>query len=207
MTAVKALLSASFAAAIFGASLMPSAASAAPCSVTDVTTSTACIGPLDGNDSPNNDSGSNTNINLIDPDGDLILGAFNIGDWALEDRVNEPATTSGILTLTYASGKSGTWSATGLDAFNNVMIAIKGSTGFALYLIDIAGSAQGGGLFGGSWSVAGLENAGGSSNPPDISHLSLYTSGVATPIPLPAAAWMLIAGLGGLGLLARRKTA
>ena len=29
----------------------------------------------------------------------------------------------------------------------------------------------------------------------------------ASPVPLPAAGWMLIAGLGGLGLMRRRKRA
>lgn len=38
---------------------------------------------------------------------------------------------------------------------------------------------------------------------------SFYTAGQAVPpaVPLPAAAWMLIAGIGGLGAIARRKKA
>jgi hypothetical protein len=39
-----------------------------------------------------------------------------------------------------------------------------------------------------------------------LSHANLYgIEGTATPIPLPAAGWMLISGLAGLGFLGRRK--
>ena len=42
-------------------------------------------------------------------------------------------------------------------------------------------------------------------NPKGISHISLYGSGEMSPIPLPAAGWMLLAGLGGLAAARRRK--
>lgn len=37
--------------------------------------------------------------------------------------------------------------------------------------------------------------------------VSAYVDLVAAPVPLPAAGWMLLAGLGGLIVVKRRKTA
>ena len=46
-------------------------------------------------------------------------------------------------------------------------------------------------------------NAGG----PNVSTYGELQSFSAAPVPLPAAAWLLLSGLGGLGLVARRKAA
>ena len=40
-----------------------------------------------------------------------------------------------------------------------------------------------------------------------LSHISFYDTGTTAPIPLPAAGWLMVAGLGGLAALRRRKTA
>ena len=36
-----------------------------------------------------------------------------------------------------------------------------------------------------------------------VSHISFYNG--AAPVPLPAAGWLLMAGLGGIGAVARRR--
>ncbi|WP_254813781.1 VPLPA-CTERM sorting domain-containing protein [Rhodovulum sp. ES.010] len=51
-------------------------------------------------------------------------------------------------------------------------------------------------VFSGEWSTL-------SKGP---SHITFYDSAPA-PIPLPAAGWMLLAGVGGLAAVRRRKTA
>lgn len=183
-------------------------AAAATCAVVDVTTSSACIGPVAGNDSIATNNGANVHLNLFDHDADTVPGAFNIGDWSLLARVNAPATTSGVLTITNPGGRSGAWSATGLDAFANVMIAVKGGGEFALYLIDVAASALANGGFGGDWSMAGLNDAGRSGTPPGLSHLSIYTSGATpSPVPLPPAGLLLLAAVGGVAIMGRRRAA
>ncbi|WP_165915642.1 THxN family PEP-CTERM protein [Rhodovulum marinum] len=65
-----------------------------------------------------------------------------------------------------------------------------------------------------TFSVLGFSQDGGSSFVSSFSTVegqpntaNLYGKYSVAPVPLPAAAWMLIAGLGGLGVMARRRKA
>ena len=58
-------------------------------------------------------------------------------------------------------------------------------------------------LLAGDWSTAGIVNGGG--RQPGVSHVSFYNS--AAPIPLPAAAWLLLSAVGALGVMRRRTSA
>jgi len=90
----------------------------------------------------------------------------------------------------FNGGKSGTWSFTPEAGLTHspAYLAVKASTSWALYALHDAS--------GGSWSTADITNPGG--RQPDVSHLSFYNS--VAPIPLPAAGWLLVAGLGGLAV-------
>jgi hypothetical protein len=101
-------------------------------------------------------------------------------------------------TIDFGSDKSGTWSFTGNSTLTHLpaYMVVKASTNWALYALD-------GALFG-NWSTAGLMTPNGK-NQAGVSHVSFYNS--AAPVPLPAAAWLLIAGLGSLGAMARRRYA
>lgn len=120
---------------------------------------------------------------------------FGKPGWMLSDK-NDDA-TSGDQAVTFglapANGsKSGPWSVNGYAGLTRVAITLKAGNGFGAFLVDTA-------------SLAGLW-----SSSKDLSHASIYYNGTPTPpapIPLPAAAWMLLAGLGGLGAVARRRKA
>ncbi|SDF16515.1 VPLPA-CTERM sorting domain-containing protein [Limimaricola pyoseonensis] len=75
-------------------------------------------------------------------------------------------------------------------------IAVKGAQAHKLY--EIAA-----GTLSGQVGTAGLINNGG--NRPAISHVSFY--GAPAPIPLPAAGWLLLAGLAGMAGLRRARGA
>lgn len=75
-------------------------------------------------------------------------------------------------------------------------LAIKGGTGFTLY--DIAD------LTSATWTTLGLINNGG--NQPQVSHLSFYNS-QPSAIPLPAAGWLLIAGIASFAAIGRKRAA
>jgi len=100
--------------------------------------------------------------------------------------------------ITFNDNKSGTWGFTASSLLTHLptFMAVKASNQWALYALD--------GALTGDWSPAGLLNPGG--NQPNVSHISFYNGGSSpSPVPLPAAAWLLVAGLGGLGAVARRR--
>ncbi len=101
----------------------------------------------------------------------------------------------GVFDVVFNDSMSGTWSWTA-DAGNLTPIAphymvLKAGNMHAVYeLTD-------GSIFGGMWDTSDLDGK-------DISHISWYNTGIV--IPLPAAGWLLIGGLGGLMVLRRRKS-
>ena len=102
---------------------------------------------------------------------------------------------TGAFKIDFASDKAGTWSFTAGPGLTHApaYMVVKAATNWALYALD---------ALAGDWSTAGLMTPNGK-NQAGASHVSFYNS--VAPVPLPAAAWLLIAGLGGLGVVARRR--
>lgn len=163
------------------------AVSPATCSVSDFTIGEAdasmCEGAYRGND-------SNSELD----------GIFDINGWTeiakVEMRKNRSGSfTTGSLTV----NRNGTWSVSSWGNNSPVMAVIKGGNTFSAYLLgDLTATF-------GTWNTDGVLK--GNNRPgPGLSHLTIYSGDpTPTPIPLPAAGWMLLAGLGGLVAMRRRK--
>ena len=89
-------------------------------------------------------------------------------------------------------GGTWTYNPTGDETLAPSVIVLKTGDGFAAWNIS--------GLTSGDWDVT--DPAWGSDKA--ISHISFYDTEI-DPIPLPAAGWLLIAGVGGLAALRRRR--
>lgn len=114
--------------------------------------------------------------------------------------------------LEYTSDLTFTWSftaedVTGIDSDDVLFpkfVAVKSgspndpNSNNGYYLFDVTGHLSG------SISVASTDSTDSFFN--SISHVSFYDTGDDTPpIPLPAAGWMLLAGVGGLAAMRRRR--
>lgn len=109
------------------------------------------------------------------------------------ESVGFEAELNGEHSVTFSWNTSGSMTAPGVTA-----VAIKAGTFFYVLTRDDAV------FLGDSFSNVVLNIPSGTGPLfPGISHITLYDTTI--PIPLPAAAWMLLSALGGLGLLGFRR--
>ncbi len=149
-----------------------------------------CAGVFAGNDTGNQGT-------LLSNLNSGIFAGF-IGDWSIYGKSDEDASVSASET------NNGSWSIDYLTKSYSVFaLSLKAANGYAVYLFDLSpGSAMD---LAGTFKTLGFQ-AGNSPNSPDLSHMTVavYGDGVSA-VPLPAAGWLMLAGIGGLAALRRRK--
>jgi hypothetical protein len=116
------------------------------------------------------------------------------------------------LTMSGGTTGAGNWTIlnTLFAGYDKFMLVFKGGNGnidpddYVGYLIDPTNSGDMNGTYAYSPFIATQQG-----NQAGISHVSLYGIAGSTPpvVPLPAAGWLLLAGLGGLAAATRRKRA
>ncbi|WP_428514299.1 VPLPA-CTERM sorting domain-containing protein [Roseovarius sp.] len=113
-----------------------------------------------------------------------------------EDSTNEG---DGKLSLTIGDGAGNlnVWSILNPHGYSMLGLSIKHGNGYAFYALDADA------LLSGTWFTYEKVTAGNA-----FSHVNAWYKGdpsPSSPIPLPAAGWLLIGGLGGLGAIRRFK--
>lgn len=134
-----------------------------------------CLASAAGNLSGNNDAINQLGYVLLDKSDDTTSGVL------LGSLVANPPT----------SGLSGTFSFSA-PGYTDFVVAFKSGEG--QLNPDWAAFTLPNGVTSGSWAISGSQQ---------LSHVNLY--GKVTAVPVPAAIWLFVSGLGGLAGLTRRK--
>nr|MDV2928972.1 VPLPA-CTERM sorting domain-containing protein [Roseovarius sp. W115] len=129
------------------------------------------------------------------------MGYGTLNGWTLGDDDTGDGTGNIDLML---SGQS--WSITNTGGYTHLALALKQARSFAFYVLDLSKDLSG------TWGTLGSNGQGQQVN--GFSHINAWYKGDGTPppppppsnVPLPAAAWMLLAALGSL-VVFRKKSA
>ncbi|WP_338550406.1 VPLPA-CTERM sorting domain-containing protein [Roseovarius phycicola] len=127
-------------------------------------------------------------------------GYGTLNGWTLGESVGENPEGDGKIDLT-VTGQD--WSITNTGGFKHLALAIKQAKSYAFFVLDLNKALSG------TWGTEGP-----ASTINGFSHISAWYKGDGTPppppppsnVPLPAAAWMLLAALGSL-VVFRKKSA
>ena len=163
------------------------------------------IGTYPGNDNASgNNNGMNNDIHdeILAYNGDTSVDKINLCEIDEDEcQANgqfpeNGAVSAGLFSLVMDDDFEGTvnFDLTG-TGFGLEYVALKAGNEFALFYWDMNPLV---GMF--SFDVGTYIDAG-------LSHISFYGGDAPSEVPLPAAAWLMIAGLGGLGFAGRRKAA
>jgi len=122
---------------------------------------------------------------------------FGNADWVFEGKIGDLGFGTGS-----GSGLSGSYDFSGEGVVGQVLLIFKGGNN------PLVGYLLNSGVTSGTWSTPFVEptfDLPGNSQAQNLSHLSVYSRTPSpSPVPLPAAGFLLIAGLGGLAALRRR---
>ena len=143
--------------------------------------------------------------------------ALGSGAWSLLAK-HEGGSSTGFslnsalnFTFDFGNGGTGTWSVTNTSATNPVsldlVLALKAANGAAAFLFDNQSIAAGQTLSG-TWHIDWF--TGNNQANPDFSNVTMFgrdMDGITSAVPEPGEYAMLLAGLGLIGFVARRRKA
>jgi hypothetical protein len=191
-----------------GSTLKAIGDSRSTCTVSDFTigdsSASGCEGAFGGPGTGGNDS----NVDLDGLFGQNAWTEIVKLDGSSVENAGEGLTLSVFLT-DGSDEKSGTWSVSSWGGYKTVMAILKGGPTFSAYKLDTTLGTKG------TWTTNGIRNGNGNGIP-GLSHMTFYHVGSPigpprseastgpSPVPLPAAGWLLLAGLCGLVALRRR---
>ena len=134
-------------------------------------------------------------------------GTFG-GGWSLLGKVTSgsgSSTLDGVdftWGFTQTTGTTGTWSLMAdQDVTLDLVFAMHASNNSGAFLFDDQ-SLVADAVTPGTWSIHWLNNGG---NVPDFSNLTLFARDVTTPVPEPETYALMLAGIGAMGFVARRR--
>lgn len=122
-----------------------------------------------------------------------VSNFFGVDNWMLGDKSGDESGGDDVVSFgtEFTQGSSsGSWEILNPDNYSSIMLVLKAGNTFGAFLLD---SAE---IMAGTWSTSR-----------GLSHASVYYGGEPTPapVPLPASAVLLMAGIGGFAALRRRK--
>jgi hypothetical protein len=173
------------------------------CSLSNFTVSVACDGDFSA-------TGGGGNVQGSDLNGLFLADGTPISGWSLLDSIGsvssggEQLSSGGLFKINTTDQESGTWTLVdpfAFSAFKSYVFVLKGATNQVAYFMDST-------FFNGNWNNTdlGFTNPGGQFTVPELSNIRLFEVD-STVIPLPAAGWLLIGGIGALVAVRRRKKA